>query len=1194
MKLRVKIFFVFILFGVGILLPSFSYAQTSGIDTAAAAKRLKNEFKKQDSIYNSFEKKRIQDSIAKINYEIRKQFLIDSLAEAKIKKRIADSTARELARLKIIRDKEIRDSTAQAEKQKREDALARAKFISDSTIASKKAIMDSILDARRAYNDSMKTVRLNQKIEREALRKYKASKKYKDSIELARQQVKDSIKNARDINLAKIKAERERINDSIKLVRTQYNDSIKNVRTKTNDSLRLVRTKTADSLKQARQTFKDSMLAIRKVKRDSLNAKKGITGEKEKTKEKQELALAIKMHEKKQEEWTNDKLLKRKWSLPRKIYQNTVSRYNYFYNARRKYNNATENLTKNNKDDFEKLIQIEPYDIEKNGSSVAGEMDSVIKKCSFSTQLHDPRSKWNDNLYLLMGKASFIKNDYSSAINTFQFIANEYKDDINYKNKKYVKNKKKTEGLSIATIENRKGLRKLSHHPIRNSALLWLSKSYIMAEQYSEAMALLNTLEDDKNFPKRYYPFMYQTLAQVHLKQNNTNDAIAALEKSMKGKLSKSDKIRTSFLLGQLFAQEKNYAKSTEYYKKAISGKSSPDMDFYTRLNIAENAANSGTDLAFAKKQLHDIIKENKFEKYRGQAYATLAKIESQSNAAKAIEYYTKSITNASEPILKAKSFASLAELQYNLGHYQEAKIAYDSAYQYGTNPPLDNIADITTRKNVLGEVVTYLNTIHTQDSLLDLASKSDKEQKEIAKKTLSKIQKAIKEETENNTTQVVALTPDNKKNNSNWYFYNNELIQKGSKTFNQKWGVRKLEDNWRRKAALGLLAFSNEGEDGADGKEDQILNTDVGFLLSKIPKTPAQIDESNQKINDAYYNLGLTYFSQLNDYPNSVKTFDTLILRYPSTSYKKQSYYALLLNHTQLNNVAQIEKYKKLLDAEFQNSTFDLLANHPEQAQASENKQIEVQNHYEQTYNLYLQQSYDSSLDFVSYAKTKYTEDKLMPKYRLVEALCMAGKKNIDSCAKILLNITATYPNTEEHKRALDILKYIQSAQGNEMDDTTLATQIEIAQGTNNKSLDDQLTDKAYEELKNYEGKGSYIHEPNIEHFILIFMKTIDGKALGVKSAISDYNLLKHNVEGYTTGMNMLTSKQGIITIHIFDNSIFAKKYLDNLSKEKLIFSQLKKNDYEFAIITQANYMELLKTRDILGYLKFYKKNYK
>jgi hypothetical protein len=44
---------------------------------------------------------------------------------------------------------------------------------------------------------------------------------------------------------------------------------------------------------------------------------------------------------------------------------------------------------------------------------------------------------------------------------------------------------------------------------------------------------------------------------------------------------------------------------------------------------------------------------------------------------------------------------------------------------------------------------------------------------------------------------------------------------------------------------------------------------------------------------------------------------------------------------------------------------------------------------------------------------------------------------------------------------------------------------------------------------------------------------------------------------------------------------------------EEKLLFGQFKTNEYTTAVLSQQNFIELLKTRDILGYLKFYKKSY-
>ena len=58
-------------------------------------------------------------------------------------------------------------------------------------------------------------------------------------------------------------------------------------------------------------------------------------------------------------------------------------------------------------------------------------------------------------------------------------------------------------------------------------------------------------------------------------------------------------------------------------------------------------------------------------------------------------------------------------------------------------------------------------------------------------------------------------------------------------------------------------------------------------------------------------------------------------------------------------------------------------------------------------------------------------------------------------------------------------------------------------------------------------------------------------------------------------------------------NHSLAQRQYKQELDKEKTIFSQFKTNEYQVMTISKANFSELIKTRDILGYIKFYKKNY-
>ena len=99
-------------------------------------------------------------------------------------------------------------------------------------------------------------------------------------------------------------------------------------------------------------------------------------------------------------------------------------------------------------------------------------------------------------------------------------------------------------------------------------------------------------------------------------------------------------------------------------------------------------------------------------------------------------------------------------------------------------------------------------------------------------------------------------------------------------------------------------------------------------------------------------------------------------------------------------------------------------------------------------------------------------------------------------------------------------------------------------ATGTNNKSEDSLTATETFKPLKDAEGKAVYVYNATDEHFVMIFLKAFDGRGMALKSGLSDYNLLRYNVEEYTTGLNLLTEKQGIVIVQKFSNAVFAKKY--------------------------------------------------
>ncbi|HEV8080785.1 MAG TPA: hypothetical protein VGP43_08740, partial [Chitinophagaceae bacterium] len=98
-------------------------------------------------------------------------------------------------------------------------------------------------------------------------------------------------------------------------------------------------------------------------------------------------------------ETTGDK----KFTLKKRISQNTVSHYNYYFNANNKFNEVIEKARTANKDDYGKLLPFYGYSLNTTAAQKT-ELDSVIYKATAGILLHDLRSDWVDNLYLLIGQ----------------------------------------------------------------------------------------------------------------------------------------------------------------------------------------------------------------------------------------------------------------------------------------------------------------------------------------------------------------------------------------------------------------------------------------------------------------------------------------------------------------------------------------------------------------------------------------------------------------------------------------------------------------------------------------------------------------------------------------------------------------------------------------------------------------------
>ena len=680
------------------------------LDSTTAARKRASDSLAAIRKYRS--SKHYQDSVAKARKAMVKNGPTANTVDKSARKKTTDSLN---AIRKYKESKHYKDSVARARQQKLDETKAMQKARLDSLKAARKKISDSTLAERNERTDSLRKVQKERSDKLAAIRKYRESKRYKDSVAIMRQTRMDSIRLAR-----------KEFSDSLIAVRKANSDKMKADRKHFTDSVTAVRKKSLDSMKAVRKVHTDSLAKV-KAKRD-----KELKEKQKNNENKLDLALKIKI-EKKHKAWSNESMLKKRWGIPRREIQNTFTRYNYYFNADKKMDEALVNMQRVRKENYDSLIALFPFNPDRDSASIAQDMDSIIHKVSVGIQIHDPRTKWGDDLYLLLGEAYYYKGDYQNAITAFRYTISIYE-----QNRKKPKESKKGDGPSILEEDKKSFLDFLKHQSVHNEAILWLARTFTQVNETGNAESVLDLVESDPNFPKDLVGQLAVEKAYVKLKQGDYKAAGTELSiASNDNNLPNLTRQRAAYLAGQINEMRNGDSAAIENYKQVLDLHPKIEMDFYARKHMALAIIESGAKQDEIVSSMKGLLKDGKYAPYYEQIYYILGLLALKSNNdAEAITYLTKGIkAPKATKKQKAISFAHLGTLYYNAEDYIAAKHAYDSAVAYSKYVSGDEEVNLAMRRSpVLGDVTGPVTTIRTQDSLLALASLSDKRTKSSGK----------------------------------------------------------------------------------------------------------------------------------------------------------------------------------------------------------------------------------------------------------------------------------------------------------------------------------------------------------------------------------------------------------------------------------------------------------------------------
>ncbi len=1154
-----------------------------------------------------------------------RQAYTDSLKE--VRQHRTDSLA---AIRKYRSSKHYKDSVT-AVRQARVDSIraVRTAYF-DSIRAARKHVIDSTIAARRKVVDSIRAIQKHRADSLAVIRKYRSSKRYKDSVAVVRKERLDSIK-----------AVRQAFNDSLAAARKAYNDSLAAERKAKLDSMMAVRKAFVDSLKEVRKARTDSLAKIKekreKAQKDRLKNRE----------EKMKLALEMKI-KKKREAWSNEKMLKKRWSPPRKAIQNTFTRYNYYYNSELKMEEAMENMRRVSKDNYDSMLALFPFDPDRDSALIAPDMDSIIQKTSIGVQLHDPRTKWGDDLYLLMGQAYYYKGDYDNASTTFKYIVGMYdraKKKASRSRRSYSSSRDRNKKTSSSVMEADKNsfFDFLKHRSVHNESLLWLARTFTEWHKEGEAESVLDLLETDPNLPENMRGRLALEKAYVNLSQNDLKAAtenlqVVAADKEQPGWIRQ----RAAFINGQILYNRGDYNGSASSYAQVIDLHPQIDMDFYARKNMAYSLMMGGQDQDEAVASLRRILKDGKYVPYYEQVYYVIGKLSANTGKTdEAISYLNKSIhAPRATKRQKALSFAALGNVYYGLHQYDLAKLSYDSAAMLATAVPDDTSVNLAVRRAVVLDYVTRpAGVIHAQDSLLNLAAMSDREQRSEVRKYIRYLRDkradsifAAQNAGLNNAMQNAANNNLNNTgggaNYANWYFSNPVQMQQGQNEFKRKWGNRPLADNWRRASALSGSGSTGQQVAGAGDTEEDNPDLDENglpteeSLIAYIPNAPERKEQALKDIRRAYVDLSDAYIQRLEDYPEAIRTLDTLDKRFPAHEFKDEELYQRYLVALRQNDLQQSRIYANMLIDQYPDSKCTKLVRPTEDgAGLANNNSIPVAEYHDSTYSLLLQRRYNESLDRARQGEKMYTDEGYYKKFRIIEAISLLGVEQLDEADSIAFGFIKKYPGDSLLPWAQMVLDYTKKYRAAHPELMAAANKPGTANGglpagaagTNAPAPSDGNApagavkpgapaagnvppppEDSAMPLVNVPPPKEYAYNPQEPHYVVFSFPVMEQRAMGVKAALGDFNTFKFANLGLNVGSEMLTAQQGLVAVRTFDNAARAKIYLNELKNTSQIFREYKTGEYQLFLISASNYAKLVNDKGIAEYFNFYRSHYK
>jgi tetratricopeptide (TPR) repeat protein len=893
--------------------------------------------------------------------------------------------------------------------------------------------------------------------------------------------------------------------------------------------------------------------------------------------------------------------------------QNLTAHYNILFNANELLRLKQESYVLAYIDNYNEILSVYQDTIaqsatpDKDLEAATAKANTII---TFKEQSH-----YLGDAYLVLGKASYLGGNYFNAAEYLSYV-----------------------------------IRSFPKQPdLKQAALTWKARALMYLDQMPEAKLSLDSALKNINPKKRNPVDVYAAKLQYDINTQDYANGEEMAKQAIHYSHNKKQELRWMFILAQLQELNLKGADAIINYNRIAKSNAPFDMAFNASLNrIRIEDKQNGVKISRIDRLLA-LLKDPNNKEFKDQIYYQVAELQmADKNINSAIKNYNLSIRySLKNQNQKGLAYLRLAGISFkNRGDYLTAKKYYDSTLTtLSANYP--GYRSIQKLSNNLQVLTDRLLVITREDTLQALARMDEKTRTAIIDKMVS--DRTLQQQTAfNNPVTNVANTNNADAQagmivGNSFYFYNTNAVSQGFVDFKRKWGNRSLADNWRRSDRSSsdlntnnVITAQNIDPDAPVGVQQDKAIVPAGNyrqgLLHDMPLTTAMLAQSNDRIYNAYMDIGNFYRDVLSDQKEATANYETILRRYPGHANTPAVYYNLYRLYSDRDSVKS-NQYKNILLKNYPNTPFAKVISDPDYIKKLDDQDAEFTVAYNSVFDLYAHKKYKEVVDHVPVLLKQYPGNKFLAQLYYLQAISAGHNEGVipfrDSLQQIIkrfpgdrliipvVNQHLAYINTnlaELMARTVVLTdddpnkvpftftpEYRQETEYRKPfvpDNTVVKQDVKVPEKKTTVIVPPTTTAKTIQPVQQPVKQAEipsalFSMRDSTNYFFVVNVSTTASNVSSSRFGIGQFNRANYAGKGIKHQLMLSGTDNQLIFVGRFVSLDGVKKYAAEIIPLMPEIMKVPKDKYSFFIITQENLNKLADKKTLDSYIDYYQKNY-